>query len=723
MKTTNRFYKSSLVLAAGAMLYMSISVQPVHAEEREVVNLRLIETTDIHANYVNYDYYQDKETNDFGLIKTAELIKQARKEVKNSLLFDNGDLIQGTPLADYIAKVDVLQDGETHPAYKVMNLIEYDAANIGNHEFNYGLKFLQTSLKGAKFPYINSNVYVDDKDKNPANDKNFFKPYVLLDRMVEDEKGIKHPLKVGVIGFVPPQIMQWDKANLQGKVIAKDIVETANKFVPEMKAKGADIIVAIPHSGIGSIENGYMKEDATYDLSKIDGINAIMFGHSHGIFPSEEYAGIADVDIAKGTINGVSAVMPGFWGNHLGIIDLKLEKREGKWVVMSGQSEARSIVDEEGNPVVARDEKLFHAVESDHEDTLDYIRGPVGKTTAPINSYFSQVQDDPSIQIVNNAQRWYVEKHIEGTEYDGIPVLSAGAPFKAGTRGEVTYYTDIPSGTIAIKNVADLYLYPNTLSAVLVNGAQVKEWLEKSAGQFNQINPSSTAEQPLVNMDYRSYNFDVIDGISYQINVSKPARYDKEGKIVNVKYNRIQNITYNGKTVKSDQKFIVATNNYRANGGGKFPGLDGNNVVIASPDENRQIVIDYIREQGTINPSADGNWSFAPIVGKASITFETSPIARNYLKNLTGVTYLETLKNGFGKYQIDLSKKASSSEKNLHHDILYTVKAGDTLSHIANRYGISWRKLAEYNKLANPHLIRVGQQIRIPKGGTKGTSK
>ena len=228
-------------------------------------------------------------------------------------------------------------------------------------------------------------------------------------------------------------------------------------------------------------------------------------------------------------------------------------------------------MDEEGNPLAGRDEDLFHAVESDHEATLKYIRGPVGKTKAPITSYFSQVQDDPSIQIVNNAQRWYVEKHIQGTEYDGIPVLSAGAPFKAGTRGEVTYYTDIPSGTIAIKNVADLYLYPNTLNAVLVNGAQLKEWLEKSAGQFHQIDPSSTKEQPLVNMDYRSYNFDVIDGVEYQIDVSQPVKYDKEGKVSNDKTSRILNLTYNGKPIKPEQKFIVATNNYRANGEANFP--------------------------------------------------------------------------------------------------------------------------------------------------------
>lgn len=715
MKFVNRMRKSSLALSVGLMLSVPISSYSAQAEEAAVANVRLIETTDVHANYVNYDYYQDQETNEFGLVKTAELIKQARQEAKNSLLFDNGDLIQGTPLADYVAKVDVLQDGETHPAYKVMNLMKYDAGNIGNHEFNYGLDFLHTALAGADFPYVNSNVYVDDRDSNPDNDKNLFTPYVILDRTIVDENGAEHPLKVGVIGFVPPQIMQWDKAHLEGKVVAKDIVESANKFVPEMKAAGADIVVAIPHSGIGSVASGFMKEDATYDLSKVKGIDAILFGHTHSVFPSEEYADIPGVDIAKGTINGVAAVMPGFWGNHVGIVDLKLEKKNGKWTVVDRQTEARPITDEDGNPLVGRDESLFHAVQDDHEATLDYIRGPVGKTTAPINSYFSQVQDDPSIQIVNNAQIWYVEKHIQGTEYEGLPVLSAGAPFKAGTRGEVTYYTDIPAGTIAIKNVADLYLYPNTLSAVLLNGAQVKDWLEKSAGQFLQVDPAKSGEQPLVNMDYRSYNFDVIDGVEYQIDVSKPAKYDKDGNVVN-KEGRIVHLTFKGKPVKPDQKFIVATNNYRANGGGKFPGLDGTNVIIASPDESRQIIIDYIRERGTINPSADGNWSFAPIKGQATITFETSPKGQKYLNKLPGVAYMETLKSGFAKYSIDLSgeKAVPAGKPGGAGDTVYVVKSGDTLSHIGLRHGIEWRRLAEYNKLQNPHLIYIGQKIRIP---------
>ncbi|MFL8938387.1 bifunctional 2',3'-cyclic-nucleotide 2'-phosphodiesterase/3'-nucleotidase [Rossellomorea oryzaecorticis] len=650
-KALNKKKIAGAALALGLIVpQVTPSITYADVMDKDVVKLRIMETTDIHTNLANYDYYQGKETDKYGLAKTATLIKQARSENENNLLFDNGDLIQGNPLGDYVAKENPLQDGETHPVYKAMNLLNYDTGNIGNHEFNYGLDFLQTSLKGSNFPYVNANVYVDDKDNDPTNDKNLFDPYQILDRTVVDEDGEEHAIKVGVIGFVPPQIMQWDKGNLEGKVVAKDIIETANKFVPEMKAKGADIIVAIPHSGIGTVTQEGMEENATYDLSKVEGINAILFGHSHGVFPSKSYEGIEGVDLTKGTINGVPSVMPGSWGDHLGLVDLELELKDGKWSVTNSQATTRSILNEDGTSAVEADQAILDAIKEEHEATIDWVGQAVGTTTAPINSYFALVSDDPSVQIVTNAQKWYVEKYIKGTEYDGIPVLSAGAPFKAGTRSNPDYYTDIPAGEIAIKNVSDLYLYPNTLQAVLLTGADVKEWLEMSAGQFNQIDPAESEEQNLVNGEYRSYNFDVIDGVTYEIDVTKPSKYDAEGVLVNEDSSRIKNLQFDGKPIDPDQQFIVATNNYRATG--KFPGVRKSEVIIQSPDENRNVIIDYIMEKKTIDPKADGNWSFAPVNGNVNVVFESSVNAQKYIDDSSKYAFLGKQDNGFAKYSI-----------------------------------------------------------------------
>lgn len=724
-----------------------------------MMKLRIMETTDIHVNIVNYDYYKDAPTDEFGLAKTATLIKNARDEVVNSLLFDNGDLIQGNPLGDYVAKVDPLQDGETHPVYKAMNLLQYDAGNIGNHEFNYGLEFLNTSLKGAKFPYVNANVFIDDKDSNPDNDKNYFTPYLILDKTFKDDKGADQKLKVGVIGFVPPQITTWDKSNLDGKVVTKDIAATAEKFIPQMKAEGADLIVAIPHTGFGETEHKDMEENAAYSLSLVKGIDAILFGHAHVIFPSDSFKDKHGVDVAKGTINGVPAVEPGFWGNNLGIIDLVLEKKDGKWAVSDSRAETRQIYKTENKaivPTVDADPDVLNAVKEDHEHTLAYVRGPVGTTTAPINSYFALVQDDPSIQLVTNAQKWYVEKNIQGTELDGLPVLSAGAPFKAGGRSGASYYTDIPAGTIAVKNLSDLYIYPNTLNVVLLTGAEVKEWLERAAGQFNQIDPAKTDEQPLVNNSFPTYNYDVIDGVTYQIDVTEPSKYDLKGALANPDANRIKNLQYNGQPIDPEQKFLVATNNYRASGGGSFPGLTGKNIVINSPDENRNVVLQYIVDQKTINPSADGNWSFAPIQGSPTVTFETSPNAQKVAESIPGMKYVSTLDSGFAKFQLALgtgeeapaaaAEGAAAEEAKPEaaeapaapaavespapseapaaaaapaapsaQDEVYTVQSGDCLSAIAGKFGRKWQELASYNNLANPDLIFPGQLIRIPE--------
>ncbi|MGN4447441.1 bifunctional 2',3'-cyclic-nucleotide 2'-phosphodiesterase/3'-nucleotidase [Bacillus cereus group sp. MYBK79-1] len=654
--------KKSKKMLAGATLAIGVIAPQVlpttaYADEKtgeSTVNLRILETSDIHVNLMNYDYYQTKTDNKVGLVQTATLVNKAREEAKNSVLFDDGDALQGTPLGDYVAnKINdpkkPVDPSYTHPLYRLMNLMKYDVISLGNHEFNYGLDYLNKVISKTEFPVINSNVYKDDKDNNEENDQNYFKPYHVFEKEVEDESGQKQKVKIGVMGFVPPQVMNWDKANLEGKVKAKDIVETAKKMVPKMKAEGADVIVALAHSGVDKSGYNVGMENASYYLTEVPGVDAVLMGHSH--------------TEVKDIFNGVPVVMPGVFGSNLGIIDMQLKKVNGKWEVQKEQSkpQLRPIADSKGNPLVQSDEKLVNEIKDDHQATIDYVNTAVGKTTAPINSYFSLVQDDPSVQLVTNAQKWYVEKLFaengQYSKYKGIPVLSAGAPFKAGGRNGATYYTDIPAGTLAIKNVADLYVYPNTLYAVKVNGAQVKEWLEMSAGQFNQIDPKKTEEQPLVNIGYPTYNFDILDGLKYEIDVTQPAKYDKDGKVVNANTNRIINMTYEGKPVADNQEFIVATNNYRGSSQ-TFPGVSKGEVVYQSQDETRQIIVKYMQETPVIDPAADKNWTFKPIVAdKLNTTFDSSPNAQKYIKKDGKISYVGPSENEFAKYAIDITKK------------------------------------------------------------------
>jgi len=672
------------------MITAALGVSACGSDDEPIVqaDLRVLETTDLHTNIMDFNYYSGKEDPTIGLARTASLIHAARKEAKNSVLVDNGDLLQGSPMGDYMAKVG-LQMGDVHPAYKAMNLLDYEVGNIGNHEFNYGLDFLNKSLHGAEFPYINANVYCAD-DNGCWNDvkkgEHLFTPYIIKEKQIVDSEGNNQTIKIGYIGFVPPQILLWDKQNLTGKVTVEDIVATAKKYVPEMKAKGADLIIAIPHSGIGSTENpgDPMAENATYALTYVDGINAILFGHSHSIFPDAKYADLPNTDVTKGLLNGVPAVMPGRWGDNLGVVDFKLERKDGKWSVLSATTKARPIYDgATKTALVEADAAIHDAVAAEHQGTLAFVDEPIGVAAADMYSFLTLVQDDPTVQIVSDAQIANVKAKLPES-LKGLPVLSASAPFKAGgrhgTTSDADQYVQVDEGALTFKNAADLYLYPNTMVAVKATGAELKDWLECSANQFNQIDPSKTTPQELINWDgHPTYNFDVLDGLTYKIDVTQPSKFDRDCAVVNANANRIVDLSYtdaSGKVFTGEEfaakEFIVASNNYRAFGG-KFAGTGSDHVVLELPDTNREALAAYITAQskynettgkydGMVNPSADYNWDFKTISTNVAldIRFQTQDsdkaatfIEANKQREMTKISKDEL---GFAVYRINLSQ-------------------------------------------------------------------
>ena len=604
------------------------------------VQLTILATTDLHNYVMNYDYYTTSESDNYGLVKLATIIKeyQGQNELDDVLLVDNGDLIQGNPLGDYFAVVNPVQTGTTHPMFQALEYLNYDAAALGNHEFNFGLNYLHQIIEETSVPVINANVY------NAKTNSNEFKPYVIIDKQLQGSDGDVHDIKIGVIGFVPPQIMNWDKLLLADEVVARDIRACAEEFIPKMREEGADLIVALAHTGYGSggtYEEG--AENVAYHLTQLEGIDVVIGGHSHDVFPTEHFVdetGLENVDVNLGTMNGTFTVQPAKYGEGVGVIKLTLMHSKDGYTVSTGETHVASA---EG---VAIDVGLRELFTPYHEAVIEYVNGPVGQLDGPLNSFFALVGDDASVQLISDAQFAYGRKILETDEslaqYKDLPLLSAAAPFKAGlSKSGVNAedYVNIKDGSMAIKDVASLYKYANTVTIVKLTGRQVQEWLEMCAAIYNTIDPTSTEPQPLLNMNFPSFNFDTIDGVTYEFDITKPARYDEGGNLINENSNRVIDLEYNDEPINLDQEFLVVTNNYRGGGGGNFPIFDqGDPVVYTSSDETRTAISDFITSKGTITLYADNNWQIASTDSPVYVTFESSSEAEGFLINYPQIT-------------------------------------------------------------------------------------
>ena len=651
-----------LLLAACAM-----PQKPQHAPPAgSRAELALIETTDLHSNVMSYDYFKLSEDKTIGFERAATLIRQARNEFPNSLTFDSGDTIQGTALADYQALVARPSCAQELAVYKAMDAIGYDAGTIGNHEFNYGLPFLSQvtgtpfdvddlttkKCKGPDFPFVLSNVF------SAKTGKPLYAPWRVLTRTLRvqapDGSAREETIRIGLLGFTPPMIMQWDKRHLDGKVSVLGVVEAAQKYLPEVKAAGADIVIALVHGGINAAPYSPEMENAAWHLAGVPGIDAMLLGHSHDIFPNpndakSRYAHMPEVDNERGFVRGVPAVMGNYYGKNIGLIDLALVYADGRWQVDRARTNAqvRSLKTDAG--YVDPDRTVAPLVATEHANTIAYVRTPIGRSNFPMSTYFVAAGDTSALQIVNAAQRDYAHKYIQANlpQYADIPVLGAASPFKAGFGGP-NDYTDVPAGPLAINNAADLYLYPNVITAVKTDGAGVKAWLEKSAGWFNRIDPTKSEPQELINRKFPTYNFDVIQGgLTYSIDVTRSAG------------SRISALRYAGQPVQDTQPFIVVTNNYRANGGGSFPGLDGSNIAFSAPDTNRDVLIAFIKSQGRITRDtfgSDRNWQFTSVKTAGPVVLTTA--SDKDAAATANVTLIRKNSDGTAQYAVDLSRQS-----------------------------------------------------------------
>lgn len=616
---------------------------------RPRASLRLIATSDLHASLMPYDYCADRPNSNLGLGAIALQIAEARGEARNCLLFDNGDFLQGSPLADYAAAA---RRRRAHPMITAFNTLGYDAATLGNHEFDYGLRFLSEVLADARFPVVSANV-ATRLGASPSRDETLVPPFAILRRQIIDHDGRAHLLRIGVIGFAPPQIAEWDRNSPDGAVQTRDILAAARAWLPRLRARGADIIVALAHTGIGEIEPEDGTENAATALAALPEIDAVVAGHSHRVFPGPDFPASPAIDPVHGRLAGKPAVMPGHSANHIGIIDLQIERcvsgpRRWRVVDASARIGHRSI--DRAPPVPA----LHQALAPDHRATLAWSRRQLGEAAVPLHSHFATFAPSAALALIAEAKAEHVRATLDGTSWAGLPLLSAASPFRAGGLGGPGNFTDVPAGPLRMRNLSDLYPFPNTLVTLLLTGAEVADWLERGAAIFHNVAPGAV-DAALIDQAVPSFVFETIPQLSYAIDLSQPARFDPRGRLANPEARRITGLCHGGRPLVPTDTFLLVTNSHRA---GRARLQDpGAELQAAFTDGARvqSVLSAFVQRKGSVGTPAQRNWHFLPMPG-TTVTVPVGAGATPYLDDIASYRpeRLADDAKGFTHYRLHL---------------------------------------------------------------------
>lgn len=572
MKTKNKFLRvKSLSLFLMALLLfalcaMSICLTRSTAAAPMIIQgnaaraqITILATTDMHGNILPVDYYANKP-DARGLALAATVIKQARKENPNLLLLDSGDTIQGTPLVYYHNKKN---NAPPDPMMLAMNALHYDAMAVGNHEYNFGLNVLGKARSEANFPWLSANTY------KKGTDQTAYDPY-----LVKKVNGVR----VGILGLTTPGIPNWENAENYAGLEFRETVSEARKWVKILREKErADVVVIAMHMGLeedlrtGKVDPGQVKnENAAVSIAEqVPGVDVILMGHTH-----REVPGVY--------INGVLLTQADKWARRVARVDLYLEREAaanadggGRWRVAA--KSARTIpVDDRVKP----DEEISRIVQPYDRETQAWLGRVIGESSAELTARDARFRDTAILDLIQRVQ-------LEAGKAD----VSMAASFNPQAR--------IPRGDVTVRDIAGLYEYENTLAVLEVTGKQLKDALEHSAEYFRAYVPNKAAAD-LVDEKIPGYNFDIAEGVTYDLDISKPLG------------GRIENLRFHNQPVTPAQKLRLVTNNYRINGGGGFTMYKNAPVVYRSSEEIRDLIIDWVERHKVIPPEPTNNWRLLP---------------------------------------------------------------------------------------------------------------
>ena len=517
------------------------------------VQITILSTTDLHGNIDPIDYYTNKPDNR-GLAKVATLIKRIRKENPNSLLIDSGDTIQGTPLESIHGRKN---NQPIDPMMLVMNSLNYDSMTVGNHEYNFGLKVLEKARGEAKFPWLSANTY------DVGTQKTHYKPYI-----VKEVAGVK----IGVLGLTTPGIPNWDNPPNYAGLEFREPVSEARKWVAVLRdQEKVDVVAIAMHMGLGEdLRSGEVspgqvphENEAIAIAQEVPGVDVIFMGHTHREVPSLY-------------INGVLLTQANYWGKQLARADLYLQKNaNGGWRVYA--KSARTLATDDR---VEADPEVVKLAQPYDQETQEWLARVIGQSAEELTAKDARFRDTAILDLIQKVQ-------LEAGKAD----VSMVASFNSEAR--------IAKGPVSVRDVAGLYVYENTLVVLEVTGQQLKDALEHAAKYFKAYVPGKAASD-LVDEKIPAYNFDIAEGVTYDLDISKPVGQ------------RIQNLRFRGQPLSMTRKLRLATNNYRVNGGGGYTMYKDAPVVYRSSEEIRELIIDWVERNKTVPVKPDNNWRLLP---------------------------------------------------------------------------------------------------------------
>ncbi|MDR3542046.1 MAG: 5'-nucleotidase C-terminal domain-containing protein, partial [Desulfosporosinus sp.] len=529
-------------------------------------NVEVLATSDIHGHIYPSDYYTGAAAN-YGLAKVSTYVTQQRALDPNLVLVDNGDTIQGTPLATYYATID---KSSPNPMLETMAHMKYDTWTLGNHEFNYGLDYLNKVIAEAK----DGGMHVLSANTYKSDNTNFVDPYYI--KSVTQANG--DVIKVGILGLTTKCIPDWESPANYQDLHFNDLVDEANKWVPQVKAAGADIVIAVIHSGEESPSDVIPENEIKAVAQGVSGIDVIVAGHTHVNIPQDKFTNPSG--------KTVLVTEPSCYGQYVSKLQFSLSKADNKWVINNDSTTTVAM-----DSSIPADTHVTDTLDKPYQDqTIQYLGTVIGQSTGEFSGATQTVEETPIMDFINK-----VQQNVSGAQ------LSIAAPLSATAL--------IPKGDVTIKDVSSVYVYENYLYSLKMTGAQLKKWLEFSTRYYKQVTSPSDpiVKNPVLNIP--DYNLDQLYGAKYTVDLTQPTG------------SRIENLTYNGNPVKDTDEFTVAINNYRYNGGGGFMAAAGltpgqgaiydSMKALGDAGQVRNLLIKYIQDNQTISPVTANDWTLA----------------------------------------------------------------------------------------------------------------